>query len=203
MGGVGVKVAIGVFFVALSSQMGKLAEQILGRVRESVQASELSTLDGHLATWAVEQRRTRGPKDQVEFELAVKDLFTERSGRAPTEDRWGQAYIYENLGPRPPAPRWRISSKGPDRRAGTADDLVVERVGDRVTRNRDPVEIAEQALERKQRSDRELIAKLRELTARLEGEGAATPPARDDAAEARERAVMNESLAQLDRLLAG
>ncbi|HBP20799.1 MAG TPA: 3-isopropylmalate dehydratase large subunit, partial [Planctomycetes bacterium] len=49
MGGALIKVGIGAFFVFASAQMGGLARGLLDRARESVQASELLTLDGQLA----------------------------------------------------------------------------------------------------------------------------------------------------------
>ena len=63
---------------------------------------------------------------------------------------------------------WRIVSGGPDRRVGSEDDLVVERREDRVSINRDPQEIVEQALERKQAFDRELLERLETLARAIE-----------------------------------
>lgn len=196
MGGTLAKLLVGAFFVALSAQLGELARELIGRARESVQASELLTIDGQLATWAVDQRRTRAPRDQQEFERALRDLVTARGGRDVVLDRWGQPYLYERLGDQP---AWRLSSRGPDRTPGTADDLVVERRGDRVERSRDPQQIAEQALERKRGMDRQVLRELQQLTARLEGAGAGDEAGLDAGLLDGQQA--GETLAQLDRLL--
>ena len=47
MGGTLVKLMIGAFFVALASQLGEFAKDIVQRARASVQASELPVLCGH------------------------------------------------------------------------------------------------------------------------------------------------------------
>ena len=165
MSGALIKVGLGAFFVWASSQMGALAGDLLGRARLSVQASELSTLDGHLAAWSVgsgfEKRRGGSPPTQAAFERTVSELFTERGGRRAFEDRWGSPYLYERLSDRPPG--WRITSRGPDRKAGTADDLILERRGDAVHFNTDPVAIAEGAVARKRRHDEQVLKELERL----------------------------------------
>lgn len=169
MGGTLIKAGIGVFLVFASAKMGGLASELLGRARESVQASELLTLDGHLAAWTVARKRTRPPRDQAHFEEVVRGLFTTRGERDVTRDRWGEVYLYEKLGERPVA--WRITSKGPDRTLSTGDDIVLKRHEDHVQINRDPVAIMEAAIEDKRAADQRF---LRELERVLKEEGA--PP---------------------------
>ena len=169
MGGTLTKLLVGAFFVGLSSQMGELAQDVISRARESVQASEMLTLDGTLAAWAIEQRRTRGPRNQEEFDQTLEFILSARGSRDVTRDRWNQPYVYEHISDRPV--RWRISSRGPDLRLGTEDDLVVERTGDRSELSRDPVEIIEQAIESTRRRYRKTLAELRFEVARLKGKG--------------------------------
>jgi hypothetical protein len=199
VGGTLTKLAIGAFFVALASQGGELARDIVQRVRESVQASELATLDANLyAGWALQQRPTRAPRDQAEFESALAEVLTARGSRDVTRDRWDRPYTYEALGDRPL--RWRISSSGRDRTPGTEDDLVVERRDDRATLNRDPVEIIEQAEARARGRQRAALDELRRLRERLETQGAPAPSGPSDADLEREHRACLE---QLDRLLKG
>ncbi|MBL4845126.1 MAG: hypothetical protein JKY65_06355 [Planctomycetes bacterium] len=164
MSGVLVKAGIGVFLVVAAAKMGGLATDLLGRARESVQASELLTLDKHLAVWAIERKRTRPPRDQGHFNEVVQGLFTTRGKRDVTKDRWGEAYVYEKLGERPVA--WRISSKGPDKTLGTADDLVLKRHEDHVQINRDPEEIMKGAIEDKRKADARFLRDLKRLVNR-------------------------------------
>ena len=198
MGGSLAKLLVGAFFVALSSQLGELAQELIGRARESVQASELLTIDGQLVTWAIQERRTRAPRDQAEFDQALRGLLSARGGRDVTLDRWNQPYVYEHLSDKP---AWRISSRGPDGLLGTSDDLVVERSGDRVERSRDPVAIAEAAEDRLRRGHRQVALELAKLRAQLEegqaGQLTSLDAALDDGAA--EAAAME----QLDRLLSG
>jgi len=200
------KLLIGAFFVWVSAQMGSLAEEILARVRESVQASELLTLDGYLAVWTIEQKRTLPPKDQEQFEIACRAMLSARGGRPVTHDRWGQPYVYECLGRRPV--HWRITSMGPDRRlAGERDplpdDLIVERVSDRVEINRDPASIMERAIERKLRQDQEILERLRELSAEQKEEAQDASSFGSEAEEAkRQQELLERSLEDLDRILA-
>lgn len=158
MGGTLVKAGIGVFLVVAAAKMGGLATELLGRARESVQASELLTLDGHLAAWTIARKRTHPPRDQAHFEEVVVGLFTTRGERDVTQDRWGETYLYEKLGERPVA--WRITSKGPDRALGTGDDLVLKRYEDNVQINRDPVAIMEAAIEDKRQADERFLRDL-------------------------------------------
>ncbi|MDC3379030.1 hypothetical protein OAX78_01950 [Planctomycetota bacterium] len=211
MGGSAIKLGVGVFFVWLSAQMGQFAEEVLGRVRESVQASELLTIDSHVGAWTVLQARTIPPLNQHQFEEALIEQLSARGNRDVTLDRWEQPYLYELQQKRAPI-KWRITSGGPDAAIGTGDDLVVERVGDRTEINRDPVEIAEAALDDKLELDREAARRLREL---LEGSGedegtaeidAPTHPGPDVEAVSAEdletlRSLVDESLSDLDALL--
>ena len=166
MGGTLIKAGIGVFLVVAAAKMGGLASELLGRARESVQASELLTLDGHLAAWTIGRKRTRPPRDQAHFEEVVAGLFTTRGERNVTQDRWGQTYLYEKLGERPVA--WRITSKGPDRALGTSDDLVLKRHEDNVQINRDPVAIMEAAIEDKRQADERFLRDLQRVLAESE-----------------------------------
>ena len=195
MGGTLTKLLVGVFFVGLASQLGELARDVVSKARESVQASELLTLDKSLEAWAIEQRRTRPPRDQEEFEHALEQILT--GSRRVTHDRWDRPYVYEHLGDTPL--RWRISSRGPDRILGNDDDLVVNRIAERVEISRDPVEIAEMAIDRAQRLERETVGKLRAAAAKLEPEAERRDPLLD--AKAAESAQHAASLAQLDALL--
>jgi hypothetical protein len=200
MGGTLAKLLVGAFFVALSSQLGELAQELIGRARESVQASELMTIDGQLATWAIQERRTRAPRDQEEFERALRGLLSARGGREVTVDRWGQAYVYQRRGDQP---AWRITSLGPDRSLGTPDDLVVERTGDLVERSRDPVAIAEAAQERLRGGREDLLTELDRLRRSLQEEDADASRALDAAlgGDAEAKAEAEAALAQLDALL--
>jgi hypothetical protein len=170
VGGTFVKAGIGVFLVVAAAKLGGLATELMGRARESVQASELLTLDGHLAAWTIGRKRTRPPRDQAHFNEVVAGLFTTRGKRDVTQDRWGETYVYEKLGERPVA--WRITSKGPDRALGTGDDLVLKRHEDNVQINRDPVAIMEAAIEDKRQADERF---LRDLTRALQKGEAAKP----------------------------
>ena len=125
MGGALIKVGIGAFFVFASAQMGGLARGLLDRARESVQASELLTLDGQLAAWTIAHKRGRPPADQAHFESVCREVLTAPGGRDVTKDRWGEGFVYERIAVRPV--EWQISSKGPDRSLGSEDDLVVHR----------------------------------------------------------------------------
>jgi hypothetical protein len=199
MGGTLAKLLVGVFFVGLSSQLGELAQDVVSKARESVQASELMTLDGTLAAWAMEQRRTRAPEHQEEFERTLEQILTARGPRRVTHDRWDRPYAYEHFGDSPL--HWRISSGGPDRLLGNGDDLVVERIDDRVEMTRDPVEIAEMAIDRALRLDRETVGELRAAAAKLDPEERAPPQGPLLDAKAEETAQHAQSLAQLDELL--
>lgn len=184
MGPTGAKVGAAALLVALASQLSAAAEELVGRVRESVQASELLTVDGYALVWSLEQNPTRAPRDQAEFERACRDELAARAGREPTADRWGRTYVYEPLAVRG-ALRWRISSAGPDRRLGTEDDLVVERHGDASQINRDPTEIVERALARWREADAQALEQLWALA--LADRGGA--PARDPSADALDAAL--------------
>jgi hypothetical protein len=179
MGSAGIKVGIAVFFVWLSAQLGTVAQEILGRVRESVQASELLTVDKYLAVWVIEQKRSAAPGSQEAFERALREELSAGANRDVTLDRWEQKYLYEKLGDSPPA--WRITSKGPDKTLGTDDDLIVERRGDSSHINQDPAALAESAIERKLELDREALRRLQRLADQAEGfegqagQGEATP----------------------------
>src|SRR5262249_35666026 len=133
VGGTALKVLIAGFFVWLSAQMGTFADEILGRVRESVQASELLEIDTYVYQHSVlENERTHPPKDQAEFEAILKDWLTASAGRDVTKDRWERPYAYDHLPSRDPRDvLYRIASGGPDRKLGTEDDIVVERENDR------------------------------------------------------------------------
>ncbi|MGE0707742.1 MAG: hypothetical protein AB7N76_13480 [Planctomycetota bacterium] len=168
-GGALIKLGIGGFFVFASAQMGSVAQDLLQRARESVQASELSTLDGHLAAWVIEQKRGRPPRDQDHFEQVCRQLFTARGGRDVTRDRWGEAYVYDKIHDRPP--EWEISSKGPDKRLGTEDDLVVHRREDQVHLNKDPAKIIEGAIERLKRQDEQRLRELERVGRELDRKG--------------------------------
>lgn len=166
MGGTLVKAGIGVFLVVAAAKMGGLATELLGRARESVQATELATLDGYLSVWCIERKRTQPPRDQAHFEEVVRGLFTTRGERDVTQDRWGETYVYEKLGARPVA--WRITSKGPDKALGTGDDLVLKRHEDKVQINRDPVSIMEGAIEDKRQADERFLRDLNRLVRKAE-----------------------------------
>ncbi len=217
-GAAGIKIAMMVFFVWLSSQMGSMVEEVLGRVRVSIQASELMTLDGHLAVWAIEQRRTRPPDDQAEFEKACNIMLSVR-GRSVTQDRWREDYIYERVRRTPV--HWRVTSKGPDRIYGTEDDISVERIGDMVELNTDPVAVIEQAIARKRKLDAQVLRRLRTLVKHIEqgtdkkdphangkgqddsifGDGSDLPPGFEKQLEKQQK-LIEESLQELDDLLA-
>jgi hypothetical protein len=122
-----------------------------------------------MQVWSIEQGRTRPPRDQAEFERACREELASRAGRDPTTDRWGQTYVYERVSDA--GVHWRIASKGPDRRLGTADDLVVERRGDVVEINEDPAAIIERELEKKQRQDAKALEALRALGGRAAPRG--------------------------------
>ncbi|HBP19044.1 MAG TPA: hypothetical protein DEA08_14815, partial [Planctomycetes bacterium] len=156
------------------------------------------TLDGQLAAWTIGQKRGRPPADQPHFDRVCREILTAPGGRDVTRDRWGEGYVYERIAVRPV--EWEISSKGPDRRLGSEDDLVVHRRDDQVEINRDPVSIIEGAIERVRRADERRLDALAKLAASEQG------PLFDanqkvDLTPARE-AALRQQLSELDRLLA-
>jgi hypothetical protein len=167
MGGIAFKIAIGGFLVWLSAQMGAFVEEVLGKVRESVQASELLEIDKYVAYASVfdENRKTvHAPKDQAEFEKILQDWLTAGGGRKVAKDRWDEPYVYFRVPSRDPRDvRYRITSKGADKKLGTPDDIVLERDNDHATINRDPTKIADQAIEQKKQLDRDVAKKVEEL----------------------------------------
>ncbi len=168
MGGVAVKVAIGAFLVWLSAQMGTFAEEILAKVRESVQASELVEIDKYVAVQSAfgddPTKKSHAPKDQAEFERILKDWTSASGNRNVTLDRWEQPYVYYRI-PNKDARviNYRITSRGADKKLGTPDDLVVERENDHSSINRSPEKIAESAIEQKKALDREVAKRANEL----------------------------------------
>ena len=165
MGGTALKLLIAGFFVWLSAQMGTFVDEILTRVSESVQASELLQIDGYVYYHsALENERTRAPRDQTEFESVVREWTEAPAGRDVTKDRWDRPLVYDHQESRDPREiHWRISSGGPDRKIGTDDDLVVVRDNDVARINRDPAKIAELAIERKEKLDRETTTRVRQV----------------------------------------
>jgi hypothetical protein len=200
VGGALLKIGIGGFFVFASAQMGSLAKDLLDRARESVQASEMLTLDSHLAVWTIEQKRGRPPRDQKQFQSVCKQLFTARGGRDVTKDRWGMVYVYEPINVRPV--EWRISSLGPDKKLGTDDDLIVHRRSDTVQINKDPTEIIEAAIERLRRVDEQ---RLRELERLQQKQGKQPPVFEKDEQGVKldplQKRALKQQLAELDALL--
>lgn len=168
MSGVAFKVAIGAFLVWLSAQMGTFAEEILGKVRESVQASELVEIDHYVAYESAfgsdASKKARAPRDQDEFERILQEWLNASGGRRVTRDRWDEPYVYFKVPSRDARDvKYRITSKGSDRKLGTPDDLILERDNDRSSINRDPTKIAESAIERKKELDREVAKRVDEL----------------------------------------
>jgi hypothetical protein len=168
MSGVALKVAIGGFLVWLSAQMGTFAEEILSKVRESVQASELVEIDRYVAYESAfgqdPSKKAHAPKDQAEFERVLREWTTASGNRNVTLDRWEQPYVYYRVPERDPRRiHYTITSKGSDRKIGSADDLVVEREDDHSSINRDPVKIIESAIEQKKALDREVAKKVNDL----------------------------------------
>src|SRR4051812_44573366 len=106
MGSFAFKVAVGGFLVWLSAQVGTFAEEILGKVRESVQASELVEIDHFVAYesafGADAQRKARAPADQAEFERILKEWLTAAGNRRVTLDRWDEPYVYFKIADRDP-----------------------------------------------------------------------------------------------------
>jgi hypothetical protein len=177
MGGVAFKVAIGGFLVWLSAQMGTFAEEILGKVRESVQASELVEIDRYVAYESAfgqdPSKKAHAPKDQAEFEQVLREWTTASGNRNVTLDRWDQPYAYFKIPSRDPRDvKYRITSKGADKKIGSADDLVVERENDHSSINRDPTKIAESAIEQKKALDREVARRANELLRQAPGQAA-------------------------------
>ena len=168
MGGVFFKVAVGGFLVWLSAQMGTFAEEILSKVRESVQASELVEIDHYVAYessfGADPAKKAHAPADQAEFERILQEWLTASGGRKVTLDRWDEPYVYFKLASKDPRDvRYRITSKGPDKRLGTPDDIILERDNDHATINKDPTKIAESAIEQKKQLDKEVARRVTEL----------------------------------------
>ena len=194
------------FFVWMMAQMGTFADEVLGRVKESLQASELLLIDEYVYNWTEnEHERPRAPKDQAEFEAVVRDWTEAKAGRNVTRDRWDRPYVYDPVAQADPRHIvWRISSMGPDCKLGTADDLVVERDGDRATINRDPAKIAEEAIERKQRLDTETVSRVREILAAAkaqEKEPPAGAPPQKDVSPERQARELDEAVRDLGRIL--
>lgn len=181
MGGGITKVGVAAFLVVLAAMLGDVAQDLLGRARDSVQASELMMIDGHVHAWTIEQQRSKPPRDQAAFERAVRDSLT-APGRDPTRDRWDRPYVYDLVAERPVT--WRIATNGADKAPGTGDDIVVERRGDQVSIDRDPVKIAEGAIDRKRRADLAAVERLRALTAKTDAAPATTPEVTPDVAAA-------------------
>jgi hypothetical protein len=204
MTGTALKVAIGVFFVWLSAQMGTFVDEVLTRVKESVQASELLKIDSfvHVVSIGDEQRRQRPPRDQAEFDAIVRDWLTAQGGRDVAKDRWNEPYIYDRI-PRddPRDIYYRITSKGPDRLLGTADDIVIEREGESSRINRNPVDLAEHALERKQELDREIGKKLRDLVEKANTTSGPDPLAAKDPTAERSARELESATRELGRIL--
>ena len=168
MGGVAFKIAIGGFLIWLSAQMGTFAEEILGKVRESVQASELVEIDKYVAVQSAfgddPTKKAHAPKDQAEFERILRDWTVASGNRDVTKDRWDQPYVYFRVPSRDARDvKYRITSKGADKKIGSGDDLVVERENDHSSINRDPTRIAESAIEQKKALDREVARRANEL----------------------------------------
>jgi len=168
MGSFVFKLAVGGFLVLLAAQLGTFADEILIKVRESVQASELLEIDRYVAYESTvgddPTKKAHAPKDQAEFERVVAEWIATSGNRNVTRDRWGEPYVYFRVATRDPREvHYRITSKGPDRKLGTPDDIVVEREDDHATINRDPARIADAALEQKQQIDREVARRVTEL----------------------------------------
>src|SRR5579883_2097030 len=180
MGGIALKIAIVGFLVWLSAQMGNFADEILLKVRESVQASELLEIDRFVAYQSVfgddASKKARAPKDQAEFESIVAEWVTASGGRSVTKDRWGEPYVYFRVPTKDPRTvHYLITSKGPDRKLGTPDDIVVEREDYFANNTRDTEKIADSAMERKQQLDREVAKRVNDLLQ----EAKKTPPPKD------------------------
>jgi hypothetical protein len=206
VGGTALKVLIAGFFVWLSAQMGTFADEILVRVRESVQASELLEIDTYVYQHSVlENERTHAPRDQAEFESILKEWLTASGGRDVTKDRWDRPYAYDHTPTRDPREvLYRIASGGPDRKLGTGDDIVVERENDHARINRDPARIAEEALERKKHLDEDTVSRIREiLEAAKSGDPSAKPagPAPKDVSPERQARELDESVRALAALV--
>jgi hypothetical protein len=179
MGGVFFKVAVGGFLVWLSAQMGTFARELLEQVRESVQASELVEIDHYVAYessfGADPAKKAHAPADQAEFERILQEWLTASGGRKVTLDRWDEPYVYYRI----PATdardvKYRITSKGADKKLGTPDDIILEREGEHAEINRDPVKIAESAIERKKQLDKDVAKQVDELL--REAPRAPSPP---------------------------
>lgn len=181
MGGLVFKIAVGGFLVWLSAQMGTFAEEILGKVRESVQASELVEIDRYVHYQSAfgddASKKAHAPKDQIEFERVLREWTAASGNRNVTLDRWEQPYVYFKVAsPDPREVKYRITSKGADRKIGSADDLVLERDNERTSINRDPTKIAESAIEQKKALDREVAKKVNELLREAPPTAASQPP---------------------------
>lgn len=204
MGGTALKVAIAGFFVWLAAQMGTFVDEILTRVTESVQASELLQIDQYVYyASAVEKQYPRAPKDQAEFETIVREWTSAPAGRDVTKDRWDRAYAYDRVPTKDPRDiQWRIASGGPDRRVGTEDDIVVERDNEHARINRDPAQLVELAVERKERLDRETAARVRgilELAKQPAGAAPASTPS--DVAPERQSRELEDATKELAKLV--
>lgn len=161
LGSTGLKAIGGLLMVILSSGMGSFAQDILYKVRMSIQGSEMLMIDGYLQVHFVE--RNRYPRNQKEFDAALEEYFDARN-RQVTDDRWGTSYRFIVDGRR----AYRIFSSGPDRIADTPDDLILTRVSQRVHLNKDPVAIAESAIQQAQQQREEQIQAISELLEKLE-----------------------------------
>jgi hypothetical protein len=177
VGGIAFKVAIGGFLVWLSAQMGAFVTDILEKVRESVQASELLEIDNYIIHESGDDPgRVRAPADQAAFDRFLEEWFT-ASGRKTTRDRWDEPFVYFKIPSKDPRDlKYRITSKGPDKKLGTQDDIVLERDNTHATINHDPTKIADAALEQKKQLDREVAKRVNDLLREAPKKAESAPP---------------------------
>lgn len=163
------KIGIGVLLMVLSAQATEMARDVLKKATVSIQASEMLSIDIALQAFnadtgqSIRQGHAHYPRNDAEFERALTDYFEQRN-RDITRDRWGEKYIYTPRGPL----GYDLVSKGPDQQLGTDDDLILERRETIVRINKDPEQIALQAIEQVERVHAEQRARLREALDQLE-----------------------------------
>src|ERR1700722_4466422 len=98
MGSLAFTLAPGGFGIWPAAELGTFADEILGKVRESVQASELLEIDRYISVQSAlgddPNRKPHAPLDQQDFERVVSGWLTASGNRDVTRDRWGEPFVY-------------------------------------------------------------------------------------------------------------
>lgn len=142
------KIFVAASVIVLAMNYSKLVRSSLSTVKRSVGTIELTRIDGALKqynTIKVADAGTYGgdyyyPKDQAEFEQCMLDSF-DTAGRDVAKDQWGNPFIYK-----PYPDGYLVTSMGADGKAGTEDDLWLERHGRNTKMDRGLAEVEQDLL---------------------------------------------------------